>query len=492
MKKNFYFLLMAVLVCSLCLSVTSCKDDDKDNNGGQSEEQQEQQALEQQDLDNARIAVLDHLADIDEVDMANIDSVLSLKFDANIGVAESEGSATRIVSINTMEAAAERFANMVGADIDENTTSYTWKDDKMGTMTYTKVTDGTAWATVEVNIKQVPQLQKIIFRSPDQGDENAAFKGRAYYRFGDVVRRKVQESKFNTVDEYWVCVRPAFGPEKKEDSHWACINVLPHKNIYTYTKLGTMYFPTGLGENKEHMQNLAEMVYAILNPSKWAANILLNVNNKKMKMFHDFNKNNLKYHNEYFWQNVCNGWDKMEIETGGGTYDIWNLLFESEKQYVAEEVNSSTHGMKLLYKGYSWVKKEKVIHLWQANYTSGAGVNCNMHQATFTEPRCDLRAKTAWTLDFRQTGGNTYNYMQFFNPDSDNGDNMLRWCVRIATGKELANKKWNGNVKEAIPGVDEIYRYYRDVDPHGGMDLNKQPEADYLIDKQPRPDDLIE
>ena len=481
MKKNFYFLLMAALVCGLSLSVTSCKDDDKDNNGGQSEEQQEQQALEQQDLDNARISVLDHLADIDEVDMANIDSVLSLKFDANIGVAESEGSATRIVSINTMEAAAERFANMVGADIDENTTSYTWKDDKMGTMTYTKNTDGSAWATVEVNIKQVPQLQKIIFRSPDQGDENAAFKGRAYYRFGDVVRRRVKDDKFRTVAEYWVCVRPAFGPEKKEDSHWACINVLPMKNIYTYAKLGTMYFPTGLGQNKEHMQNLAEMVYAILNPTTWAANILLNVDNKKMKMFGDFNKNNLKYHNEYFWRNVSNAWDKMEIKTGDGTYDIWNLLFESERQYVAEEVNSSTHGMKLLYKGYSWVKKEKVIHLWQANYTSGAGVNCNMHQATFTEPRCDLRAKTAWILDFRQTGGNQGNYISFFDPDKILGDNMMRWCVRIATGKELATEKWNGNVKQAIPGVDEIYRYYRDVDPEGGKDLNKQPETDKLI-----------
>ena len=64
MKKNFYFLLMAARVCFLSLSVTSCKDDDKDNNGGQSEEQQEQQALEEQDKDNARIAVLDHLADV--------------------------------------------------------------------------------------------------------------------------------------------------------------------------------------------------------------------------------------------------------------------------------------------------------------------------------------------------------------------------------------------------------------------------------------------
>mgnify|MGYP007032381187 CR=1 FL=1 len=31
MKKNFYFLLMAALVCGLSLSVTSCKDDDKNN-----------------------------------------------------------------------------------------------------------------------------------------------------------------------------------------------------------------------------------------------------------------------------------------------------------------------------------------------------------------------------------------------------------------------------------------------------------------------------
>ena len=478
MKKNFYFLLMAALVCGLSLSVTSCKDDDKDN--GPSEEELEQQALEQQDLDNARIAVLDYLADLDEVESSEVD-LLSQQFEPVIGVPDENDEAIRYVYTNTMEAAAERFADLVGAEIDENTPSYTWTDEKMGTMTYTKNTDGTAWATVEVNIKQVPQLQKIIFRSPDQGDENAAFKGRAYYRFGDVVRRKVQESSYKTIDEYWVCVRPAFGPEKKEDSHWACINVVPVKNIYTYTKLSTMYFPTKLGESKEHMQNLAEMVYAILNPGTWESNISSNVDNKKMKMFGDFNKNNLKYHNKYFWQNVCNGWDKMDIKIGNSTYDIWNLLFETEKQYVDEEVNNTARGMKLLYKGYSWVKKEKVIHLWQANYTSGLGVNCNMHKATFTEPRCDLSAKTAWTLDFRQTGGNQYNYMKFFNPDSNNGDTMLRWCVRIATGKELANKKWNGNVKQAIPGVEEIYRYYRDVDPEGGKDLNKQPEADKAI-----------
>lgn len=480
MKKNFYFLLMAALVCSLSLSVTSCKDDDKDNNGGQSEEQQEKQAMEEQDKDNARIALLDYLADIDEINMANVDSVLSLQFETNIGEEESEGSTTRIVRTNTMEAAAERFANMVGADINENTASYTWEDAKMGKMTYTKNTDGKAWATVEVKIKQVPTLEKIIFRSAEQSGDNVSgkFKGRAYYRFGDVVRRYVQEDKFRTVAEYWVCVRPAFSLEDKGDSHWACINVLPVKNIYTFSEIGTMYFPTGLGENKEHMQNLAEMVYAILNPTQWASNIQ---SNKNLKMFNDFDKKNLKYHNQYFWQNVCKAWDKIEIPTSSGTYDLWGVVFESNKEDVADEVNNTANGLKLLYKGYSWAKKKKVIHLWQANYTSGAGDKSNMHKATYTEPRCDLTTKSAWLLDFRKTGGNQTYYLSFFNQGESRGDNMMRWCVRFATGKELANKKWNGNVKEAIPGVDEIYRYYADVDTEGGSDLSKQPEEDKAI-----------
>ena len=45
MKKNFYFLLMAALVCGLSLSVTSCKDDDSDNNGKGSEEQSDNEGL---------------------------------------------------------------------------------------------------------------------------------------------------------------------------------------------------------------------------------------------------------------------------------------------------------------------------------------------------------------------------------------------------------------------------------------------------------------
>ena len=323
MKKHFHFLLMAVLVCGLCLSVTSCKsDDDKDN--GPSEEELEQQALEEQDLDNARIAILDQLADLDEVESSEVD-LLSQQFEPVIGVPAENDEAIRYVYTNTMEAAAERFADLVGAEIDENTPSYTWTDAKMGKMIYTKGNGTTAWAEVDVDIKQVRPFTKIIYCTPEMRGENKAFKGRAYYRFGDVVQRHNYVSLSSSQHEYWVCVRPAFGPEGKEDSHWACLERLTTNNYFIHSYKGQKWrIPKGLGEDMEHMQNLAEMLYAILNPEQWEQNILDNSNNKKMKMFHDFDKNKEPYHNRYFWENVCKGWDQK-------AYIDWNTDGDPEK-----------------------------------------------------------------------------------------------------------------------------------------------------------------
>ena len=57
MKKHFHFLLMAALVCSLCLSVTSCKsDDDSSNNGNGGEEQETYEGLST--LENDQLADL--------------------------------------------------------------------------------------------------------------------------------------------------------------------------------------------------------------------------------------------------------------------------------------------------------------------------------------------------------------------------------------------------------------------------------------------------
>ena len=311
MKKITYTLLMAALVCGLSLGITSCKDDDKDDSG---DDGQEQLSEEQQEQNNAAYAILDNLADLSSAN----DNFLTQTFEPTIGTADDGDAGTRIVNTNDMETAAMRFADLVGVDINENTASYTWTDDELGTMTYTKTNDGKSWATVDVNIKQVPHLQKIIYRSPEQADNNGKFEGTAYYRFGDVVQKKNAEG----TQEYWICVRPAFGPEGKDKSHWVTIDALPKENVWTYTGSNGINYalPTGLGNNHEHSQNFAEMLFAICFPEEWENNIVNNL--KKIPMFHDFDKDNLKYHRKFFWDRVQKAWTNSNASNNNSGVSI--------------------------------------------------------------------------------------------------------------------------------------------------------------------------
>ena len=193
----------------------------------------------------------------------------------------------------------------------------------------------------------------------------------------------------------------------------------------------------------------------------------------KMKMFGDFNKNNEPYHNKFFWQNVCKGWDKEYYDQNTReNKDIWSLVFRTTKKYMTDEVNNSQNGLHLLYNGYSWASKKNLnLQLWQARYTNGAGVNSNMHTAQYTEPKAKLNGIK---FDCRYMGGDLDEYGDFFPIN----DECMRWCVRHATGLELTDPRYKYSWKKEIPGTYHVYRYYQDVDPEGGKDLNKEPEPD--------------
>ncbi len=450
MKKFFNIWLMAALILGLGMSVTSCNDDDN-----MTEEQKQEKAHEKA---SAFWDVVAQLVSVDDV----TDDYEGKTFEPTIGIADSSDPLTRIVNTNDMKTAVMRFANLVGATgIDENTPSYTWSDPEVGTMTYTRGGTAAEWATVDVDIKAVPHLQKIIYRAGGEGD-NGSFDGRAYYRFGDVVSRQVtvtyNEKKNNdrrgTITEYWICVRPAFGPEGKEDSHWVCVNTVGDKN-YKYYKASTgkeYWLPTSLGTNKENMQNLAEMLYAICYPGEWFNNVL-NFHEdgtvwgfSGLPFFTDFKGKNLKYHNEAFWQNVQKGWeDKQVAEKAlnmphGGLSDL------------VDKINSN--GIHLLYKGYSWwFTTSWNCQLWEAVYTNGTtNAEKNLHHAVYNE-EVERNMKDL-TFDVRTMGEEVDNYKYFFN-----NDGKLRWVIRHATGKELASDG-KFDVQQPIQGVTEVYRYY--------------------------------
>ena len=374
-----------------------------------------------------------------------------------------EDGNTRIVATNTMETAAQRFADLTGTDVDENTTTYTYSDPAVGTLTYTKVNDGTTFATVDVNIKQIPHVEKIIYQA--SSDENGSFGDKkAWYRFGDIVKRTNKDG----VEEYWICVRPAFTYEKKEDSHWVCVSKLSDSNLKHYQNGDKQYYlPTKLGNNKEHMQNFAEMLYAITHPQDWFDNCTY-YGSDKLKIFHDFSYKNIKYHNQYFWANVWAAWKNTpEVATALN-------MKTTDFAKLAEIIDND--GVNLLYNGYSWWGTWKSnCDLYQATYTCGnTNKEKNMHDADY---RTISEKVYEYSLDFRDMQ-KPNNYSPFFK-----NDGKQRWVIRHATGKEL-NGGRQPDATAAIQGVTEVYRYYSkdyyesEFNKAGGPEITEKTNPD--------------
>ncbi|MBO5595839.1 MAG: hypothetical protein J5917_03585 [Bacteroidales bacterium] len=389
-------------------------------------------------------------------------------FEPVIGVADASDPQARIVPTNSAAAAARSFANLVGVDsIDENTPSYTWSNPEVGTLTYTKMS-GTAWAEVKVDIPSVPHLSKLIYRSAEQGDTNASFKGSAYYRFGDVISRLNSDNE----TEYWVCVRPAFSPEGKGETHWMSIGHLPKENVWKYTSSHKKeyYLPTKLKSSKEHMQNLAEMLYAICYPDTWSQNIT-NYSTigtfgspGGLPMFHDFHMTNLKYHNADFWTNVASGWRKMGIA---------EKLFGVRLEGIAEEIN--TDGLHFLYKGYSWnTWTSNYATLYQARFVNTSNsVNANMQTK---EPYSDVKAQVVYDDPNKDVVLDVTKQPKYFIESQFFGNAHPRFILRYATGAELSKTGKYSDVHVAIPGTEDVYRYYRDVLPVTDL-ANHEPEV---------------
>lgn len=448
MKKSVKYLFLAALVCAMGLFALSCQQTlTPEEQKAKQEQEQAEKAEQFWDVVGQLVAASDYTPDYK-----------GKTFEPVIGIADASDPQTRIVKSNSAAAAAQSFADLVHVDaITESTSSYTWTQEEVGLLTYTKLDGSTAWAEVKVNIPSIPHLSKIVYRSVEQAGVNGSFSYAAYYRFGDVVSRVNSDN----ITEYWVCVRPAFGPEGKEDSHWMCVGDLPKENYATYTASNgvTYAMPTGLKYSKEHMQNFAEMLYAIGFPEQWESNI---VNYSKvgwtgpsgLPIFHDFSKNNIGYHNKAFWKNVAAKWKEKGLD---------NLVLGIDMEYLKTDL--ANFGILFLYKGYSWWwSTSNKATVYQAEFVNTpGGVNANMQTASpLSEVKVQMVKNSNPLLDiddFDVRGKKSIINQKFF------GDTRRRYVVRYAKGSDLASDGKSPAVDKPIAGTTEVYRYYRDVLP---------------------------
>lgn len=456
MKKSIYHsLLTGICLMTLAWSFSACTDDDDEPSAA--EQSKEQAVVDERD---AAWQVLSQLVDPKTAG----DDWTQQTFEPAIGTADESNPLRRIEMTNTLANAAQRFANIVGLEtLDSTTTTYTYSNPQLGTLTYQRSDDGRSLATVTVNIKQLPGLQQIVYRNPEQSGENgwlSKFNGRAYYRFGDVV------CKVNSVmdREYWVCVRPSLGYEGKGDSHWITLSRLSPETQKEKTVKGrTFVMPKGLGEDKENVENLGEMLTSLLNQDAWY-NYFRDAEEADYA-FHDLDWSNyFAYNNEYFWTIVREAWDKLEVPSyilGPGYSNCRDL-----KTLIQQ------HGLRLIYGDPSW---------------SWFGYKCTFKQATMSQYNQLLKPTyDKVTKDMAQC--QAFDAYRFEEADQRAffGDEHPRWFIRHATGKELAGGKYDAQkpLSAYSQSVSDVYVYYRYIAERGTepFDLKASPEETTMTD----------
>ncbi len=276
MKKTKHLFSLLALGLGLALSLGSCKDNDLadgGSNGGDGTEQNEALAQKYQALQT----LLGSLASVDSLP-SNWNSD-TYTVSPTIGLVKDEAEPHVRYVVTTSQAEADRlYRSYLSKDVTGTPTDDSWQMPGIGSLQFHLENSDNLYATLRVNVKQLPALEEIRFVSEDYlGSNGMIAPSGTYYSFGDVVFQDVtgvdeQGHKVST-PTFWVCVRPCSTSPKRRQSHWCTFQLVPYgdENLQNYLKVGNdNYLPTRLAFNKSdaerQVQNFFNVLRIMANP----------------------------------------------------------------------------------------------------------------------------------------------------------------------------------------------------------------------------------
>ena len=478
MKKNVLnFWFFAALLCGLSLTVTSCKDDDNDNgsNGDESEI-----VVAPTETEEAK-AALNWLANMTNVEEFT-DDWASKTYEPTIGVESKNEANTRVVVVADIDYARMNFSSISGIDPDKLSSVQSQTIDGVGTVTWTpSAADANNLATVDVNTKLIPHLSKIVYCTMEQaGDNGSTFDGTAYFRFGDVLE--------DQGGYYWVCVKPAFGTGKAAQQQGYWINVfnrdekngqgtdgivppIPKANIcsdYDEKYNGnTILLPTKLKSTKEMTHNLANLVWALLDPESYEEAV---ADDDIGLGGYDY-----EYNGKKFCQRVAEQW-KMK--------GIWQILFNR----TYEQMKQMTK-LNFYYEGYHFTPK---IHLGSSNLGCATVMGTKKYEPNYattynqdSEKNLEMKEKGAgfdmrrYCSDPDQNADCASSDKAGYAPARQFSDTEGYWIVRQKTSSDLAGTFLHPSVYISLKNTAEIYRYNAAYGVVVGKDTPVEEEDTY-------------
>ncbi len=494
MKKMKNFLLMAALVCGFSFVVTSCHDDNNDNggnNGGNNSDDPEV-VVPASETEEAKAALnwLANMTDIGEF----TDDWASKTYEPTIGVESQNQSNTRVVVVADIDYAKMNFASISGFSLAELSTTQTQTIDGVGSVTWTPSPAGASnLATVDVNTQLIPHLSKIVYCTTEQaGDNGGAFDGTAFYRFGDVLE--------DNQGYLWVCVKPAFGTGTAPQQQGYWINILnrdpdtgkstdgrvppiPKANIcedYDNKYSGnTIKLPTKLMSTKEMTHNLANLIWALLDPDAYHKTV---GDNGIGLGGYDY-----KYNGALFCKRVAQRWSVTQDD--GKT--IWEKLFNRTYDQMKQ-----IKKLNFYYKGYNFTPK---------NIFSSTNLGCAIvmgtkkYEKSYATQASEDEEKN---IEMKETGAGFDMLRYCSDPDQNPecassgkagyapaqqfSDTEGYWIVRQKTSKELVGGWTTPSVYINLTNMKEIYRYNAVFKKAAGSNTTVDTDDDIIVPVEPK------